>query len=140
MEAAGSAYTMSTWATCDIEEVVAAAPTAPKWFQLYLYKVRFSEGGFPHVRIKSLRNTLFDSSSVLTGCKQFCLDAVVRSIVFTTTTVARVMVQLPPKLSYCARGETMLHDNYLCLVESNNQQIVEIRSKIQAENSETDNS
>ena len=31
----------------------------------------------------------------------------------------------------------MLHDNYLCLVESNKQQIEEVRRKIQAENSET---
>ena len=31
----------------------------------------------------------------------------------------------------------MLHDNYLCLVESNKQQIKEVKSEIQAENSET---
>ena len=31
----------------------------------------------------------------------------------------------------------MFHDNYLCLVESNKQKIEEVRSKIQAENSET---
>ena len=31
----------------------------------------------------------------------------------------------------------MLHDNYLCLVESNKQQIEEVGSKIQAENLET---
>ena len=31
----------------------------------------------------------------------------------------------------------MLHDNYLCLVESNKQQIEKVRSKIQVENSET---
>ena len=31
----------------------------------------------------------------------------------------------------------MLHDNYLCLVESNKQQIEKARSKIQAESSET---
>ena len=31
----------------------------------------------------------------------------------------------------------MLHNNYLCLVESNKQQIEEVRSKIQAEYSET---
>ena len=31
----------------------------------------------------------------------------------------------------------MLHDNYLCLVESNKQQIEEVTSKIQAENLET---
>ena len=31
----------------------------------------------------------------------------------------------------------MLHDNYLCLVESNKQQIEEVTSKIQTENSET---
>ena len=30
-----------------------------------------------------------------------------------------------------------LHDNYLCLVESNKQQIEKVRSKIQAENLET---
>ena len=31
----------------------------------------------------------------------------------------------------------MLRDNFLCLVESNEQQIEEVRSKIQAGNSET---
>ena len=31
----------------------------------------------------------------------------------------------------------MLHDNYLCLVESNKQQIEEVRSKMEAVNSET---
>ena len=31
----------------------------------------------------------------------------------------------------------MLHDNYLCLAELNKQQIEEVKSKIQAENSET---
>ena len=31
----------------------------------------------------------------------------------------------------------MLHDNYLCLVESNKQQIKEVRNKIQAKSSET---
>ena len=31
----------------------------------------------------------------------------------------------------------MLHNNYLCLVESNKQQIKEVRSKIQTENAET---
>ena len=62
--------------------------------------------------------------------------AVVRSVVFTTATIARLMVQLPPKL-VVASLDKMLHDNYLCLVESNKQQIKEVRSKIQAENSET---
>ena len=33
--------------------------------------------------------------------------------------------------------DKMLHDNYLCSVESNKQQIKGVRSKIQAENSET---
>ena len=31
----------------------------------------------------------------------------------------------------------MLHDNYLCLVESNKPQIEKVNNKIQAENSET---
>ena len=31
----------------------------------------------------------------------------------------------------------MLHDDYLCLMESGKQQIKEVRSKIQPENSET---
>ena len=34
---------------------------------------------------------------------------------------------------------TVLHENYLCLVESNKQQIEVVRSKIPAENSETGN-
>ena len=38
---------------------------------------------------------------------------------------------LPPSL------DKMLHDNYLCPVESNQQQTEEVRSKIQAENLET---
>ena len=33
--------------------------------------------------------------------------------------------------------DEVLHGNYLCLVESNKQQIEEVGSKIQAENSET---
>lgn len=33
-------YTMSTLATSSIEEVATAAPTAKKWFQLYIYKDR----------------------------------------------------------------------------------------------------
>ena len=60
---------------------------------------------------------------------------VVRSVVFTTATIARLMVQLPPKPRCCALDK-MLHGNYLCLVKFNKQQIEEGKSKIQAENSE----
>ena len=79
---------------------------------------------------------------------------VVRSVVFTTAMIARLMVQLPPKPRCCVESNKqhittptqasllrpwnkMLHDNYLCLVESNKQQIKEVGSKTQAENSET---
>ena len=33
--------------------------------------------------------------------------------------------------------DKMLYDNYLCLVESHNQRIKEVRNKTQSENSET---
>ena len=57
----------------------------------------------------------------------------VRSVVFTTAMIARLMVQHYPSL-VVASLDKMLHDNYLCLVESHKQQIEEVRSKIQAEN------
>ncbi|KAF5271315.1 hypothetical protein FQA39_LY08113 [Lamprigera yunnana] len=37
-EAMGVVYTLSTRATCTIEEIAAAAPNAVKWFQLYINK------------------------------------------------------------------------------------------------------
>ena len=54
---------------------------------------------------------------------------VVRRVVFTTAMFARLTVQLPPKPGCCVLDK-MLHHNYLCLVESNKQQIEEVRSKI----------
>ena len=59
---------------------------------------------------------------------------VVQRVVFTTVMFARLTVQLPPKPRCCVLGQD---NNYLCLVEPNEQQIEEVRSKIQAENSET---
>ena len=54
---------------------------------------------------------------------------VVRSIVFTTTMIARLMIQLP--LSFdVASLDIMLHDDYLGLVESGKQQIKEVRRKL----------
>ena len=51
--------------------------------------------------------------------------------------IARLMVQLPPNLRclVVASFDKILYDNYLCWVESNKQQIDEVRSKIQVENS-----
>ena len=46
------------------------------------------------------------------------------------------MVRSHPSL-VAASLDKMLHDNYLCLVESNKQQIEDVGSKIHAENSET---
>ena len=40
VSAAGTAYSMSSWATSSIEEIAAIAPRAPKFFQVYLYKVK----------------------------------------------------------------------------------------------------
>ena len=58
--------------------------------------------------------------------------AVVRSVVFTTTIIARLTVRLPTS----SRGwslDKMLHDDYLCWVESGNQQVKEVRNKTQQE-------
>ena len=55
---------------------------------------------------------------------------------FTTTMIARLMVQLSPK-PVVASLDKMLHDNYLCSVEFNKQQIEEVRYKNQAENADT---
>ena len=57
---------------------------------------------------------------------------VVRSVVFTTAMIARLLVLL-----VVASLDKMLYDNYLCLVKSNKQQIEEVRGQIQAENLET---
>ena len=62
--------------------------------------------------------------------------AVVRSVVFTTTIVARFTVQLPTS-SRCWSLDKMLHDDYLCWVECGKQQTKEVRSKTQQENSKT---
>jgi len=32
--------TLSSWSTTAVEDVMAAAPHGPKWFQLYVYKDR----------------------------------------------------------------------------------------------------
>ena len=53
-----------------------------------------------------------------------------------TAITARLIVQLSPKPRCCA-VDKMLHDCYLCLMESSKQQIEEVKSKTQAENSET---
>uniref|UniRef100_A0A7S1TAI5 FMN hydroxy acid dehydrogenase domain-containing protein n=1 Tax=Compsopogon caeruleus TaxID=31354 RepID=A0A7S1TAI5_9RHOD len=37
---AGTIMTLSSWSTIALEEVAAAAPGAPRWFQLYVYKDR----------------------------------------------------------------------------------------------------
>ena len=58
------------------------------------------------------------------------------SVVFTTTTIERLMINSQPSL-VVASLDKMLHDDYLCLVESSKQQIKEVRSIIQPENSET---
>jgi len=36
----GTIMTLSSWSTLALEDVMAAAPQGPKWFQLYVYKVR----------------------------------------------------------------------------------------------------
>ena len=55
----------------------------------------------------------------------------VRSVVVATTMIAKLMVNsnFNPRLTVAALDK-ILPDNYLCLVESNKQQIKEIRSKI----------
>lgn len=35
----GTIMTLSSWSTLALEDVMAAAPQGPKWFQLYVYKV-----------------------------------------------------------------------------------------------------
>ena len=67
-------------------------------------------------------------------CKQ--RGVMVRSIVFKTAMIARLMVQLVPGLVGAHLNE-MLLDNYSCLMESNKQQIKAVRSKTQPENLET---
>ena len=63
---------------------------------------------------------------------------VARRVGFTTVMFAGLTVRLPPKPRCCVLGEDASQQLlYLCLVESNKQQIEEVRSKIQAENSET---
>ncbi|XP_063150715.1 2-Hydroxyacid oxidase 2 [Candoia aspera] len=43
-EAMNTCYIASTYSTCSVEEIVAAAPTGLRWFQLYLHRKRtFSE-------------------------------------------------------------------------------------------------
>ena len=61
---------------------------------------------------------------------------VIWSVVFTTAMIAKLWFNSHPSLVVTSLNK-MLHDNYLCLVESNEQQIEKIKSKIQAENSET---
>ncbi|XP_048050190.1 hydroxyacid oxidase 2 isoform X2 [Megalobrama amblycephala] len=39
-EAVNTCYIASTYATCSVEEIVAAAPNGYRWFQLYLYQDR----------------------------------------------------------------------------------------------------
>ena len=66
------------------------------------------------------------------GCRQ--RNRVVRRVVFTTAIIARLMNQLHPSLAVSSLNK-MLHSNYLCLEEF--KQIEEVRSKIQAQKSET---
>ena len=47
-------------------------------------------------------------------------DAVVRGVVFTTTMIARLMFNSHASL-VVASLDKMLHDNYLCVMESNEQ-------------------
>ena len=61
---------------------------------------------------------------------------VVRSVVFTTAMIARLWFSSHPSL-VVASLDKILHDNYLCLVESNKQQIKEVRSKTPTKNSGT---
>ena len=63
---------------------------------------------------------------------------------FSNTTVAKMKITFfpinystPTQILVVASLDKMLHEIYLCLVESNKQQIEEVRCKIQAENSET---
>lgn len=39
-EALNTCYITSTYATCSVEEIVAAAPNGYRWFQLYVYRDR----------------------------------------------------------------------------------------------------
>lgn len=39
-EALNTCYITSTYSTCSVEEIVAAAPNGYRWFQLYLYRDR----------------------------------------------------------------------------------------------------
>ena len=57
----------------------------------------------------------------------------VRSVVDATTMIAKLMVNSNPSL-IAASLDKILPNNYLCLVESNKQQIKEITSKSQLEN------
>ena len=58
--------------------------------------------------------------------------AVVRSVVFTLAMTARLMVLPPPSL-VVASLDKMLYNNYSCLVESDQLQIKEVRSKNSSE-------
>ena len=53
-----------------------------------------------------------------------------------TTMIAKLMVNSNPSL-IGASLDDLLPDNYLCLVESNKQQIIEIRSRSQQENNDS---
>ena len=52
----------------------------------------------------------------------------VRSVVFTTNMIARLRFNSQPSL-VVASLDKMLHDDYLCLVESGKQQIKEVKRK-----------
>ncbi|CAI9549272.1 unnamed protein product, partial [Staurois parvus] len=41
-------YVASTYSTCSVEEIVAAAPEGPRWFQLYVYRDRKLSEGLVH--------------------------------------------------------------------------------------------
>ena len=61
--------------------------------------------------------------------KNYLRGVVVWSVVFTTTMITRLMVQLLSSL-VVAFLDKMLHDYYLCLVESGKQHIKEVRRKL----------
>ena len=54
--------------------------------------------------------------------------AVVWSVVFTTTMIARLTFNSQPSL-VISSSDKMLHDDHLCLVESGKQRIEEVKRK-----------
>lgn len=52
-EAVNTCYITSTYSTCSVEEIVAAAPNGYRWFQLYVYRDRKLSESIVH-RVEAL--------------------------------------------------------------------------------------